>query len=182
MKKTTSGFTIVELIVVIVVIGILATITVVAYGDFQARSKAAAIESSLKDIEKNLRVYASDQQWGSWPLDNAIDLGKTEPSIQTLITDLPVLKRYLPTAPIASGLAASAWIYENDGDTKPDCNSTSADGYKGTNIIVTGVAQNVANYLDAAVDDGNNSCGRIRYDASALKLLYALSYTSDLSL
>lgn len=183
MKKTMSGFTIVELIVVIVVIAILATITVVAYGDFQARSKAAAVETGLKDIEKNLRVYASDQQWSTWPLDSAIDPGKTNPSIQTLINDLPAFKKYLQTAPSSSDLPTSAWVYDYDNDTKASCSTTpNPDSYTGTNIVVTGVAQNVANYLDAAMDDGNVLCGRIRYDSAALKVFYSLSYTNDLSL
>jgi prepilin-type N-terminal cleavage/methylation domain-containing protein len=184
MKKTTSGFTIVELIVVIAVIGILATITVVAYGDFQARSKATAIETNLKNIEKNLRVYAADQQWGVWPLDNNdIDPGKLNPSIQTLIDDLPAFKKYLSASPTTSDLPASAWVYDNDGDTKPSCSSSAnPDSYKGTNIVVTGVAQNVAGYLDSSMDDGNLNCGRIRYDSTASKVFYSLSYTNDLSL
>jgi len=184
MKKTTSGFTIVELIVVIVVIGILATIVIVAYGDFQSRSKAAAIETNLKNIEKNLRVYASDQQWATWPSDNNdIDSGKSNPSIQTLITDLPAFKKYLPTAPVTSDLPASAWVYDNDSDTKPDCSTTvNPDSYKGTNIVVTGVDSKTAGYLDAAMDDGNILCGRIRYDTAASKIFYSLSYTNDLSL
>jgi prepilin-type N-terminal cleavage/methylation domain-containing protein len=184
MKKTTSGFTIVELIVVIVVISILATITVVAYGDFQSRSKAAAIETNLKNIEKSLRVYASDQQWAIWPNDNNdIDSGKSNPSIQTLITDLPAFKKYLTTAPTTSDLPASAWVYDNDADTKPDCSTTvNPDSYKGTNIVVTGVDSKTAGYLDSAMDDGNILCGRIRYDSAALKVFYSLSYTNDLSL
>lgn len=184
MKKTTSGFTIVELIVVIVVIAILATIVVVAYGDFQARSRAAAIETTLKNIEKPLRIYAADQQWSTWPNDNnGIDAGKTNPSIQTLVTDLPAFKKYLQTAPTTSDLPASAWVYDNDLDTKPDCSSSAnPDSYKGTNIVVTGVDSKTAGYLDSAMDDGNTLCGRVRYDPAASKIFYALSYTSDLSL
>lgn len=178
MKKTTSGFTIVELIVVIVVIGILATITIVTYGDFQARSKAAAMETGIKDIEKSLHVYASEQQWGAWPEDSAIDPGKNNPSIQTLINDLPAFKKYLPTAPAVSGLAAADWTYDYDNDIKPDCGSR----YNGTNIVITGVEQKTASYIDSDIDDGNDSCGKVRYDASASKLFYSLSYTNDLSL
>lgn len=178
MKKTTSGFTIVELIVVVTTIAVLAAITVVAYNGFQDRSRAAAVESGLKAIEKNLKLYASEQEWGSWPLDNAIDPGKSNPTIQNLIDDLPAFKQYLKAAPTTSSLPTSAWTYDYDNDVKPSCGSV----YNGTNIVITGVSQGTTNYIDAAMDDGDNNCGRIRYDASVSKLFYSLSYTNDLSL
>jgi prepilin-type N-terminal cleavage/methylation domain-containing protein len=183
MRKTTSGFTIVELIIVIIVIAILSTIVIVAYGDFQARSQAAGVESNLKTIEKSLRAYASEKQWSTWPTDTTIDPGKTNPTIQNLITDISGFKTYLTTAPITSDLAASAWVYDYDSDTKASCSTTpNPDSYTGTNIVVTGVKQKVANYLDSTMDDGNLNCGRIRYDSTALKIFYSLSYTNDLSL
>jgi prepilin-type N-terminal cleavage/methylation domain-containing protein len=178
MKKSTNGFTIVELIIVIVVIAILAAIVIVAYNGFQARSKATAVEVGLKDIEKSLRVYAADQKWATWPTDSTIDPGKSNPSFQTLITDLPAYKQYIQTAPTTSDLAASAWAYDYDGDVKSSCGSV----YNGTNIVITGITQDVVNSLDTSMDDGNNNCGRIRYDAAALKLFYSLSYTNDLTL
>lgn len=46
------GFTIVELLIVIVVIGILAAITVVAYNGVQARAKLAKKESASAQIQK----------------------------------------------------------------------------------------------------------------------------------
>jgi prepilin-type N-terminal cleavage/methylation domain-containing protein len=180
MRKTTSGFTIIELIIVIVVIGILAAITIVAYYGFQDRAKAAVISDGLKSAEKGLRAYASEKQWSSWPRDNAIDpsIPAGNPTIQNLITDLPGLSAYITTAPSASGLPASVWTYDYDGDTKSSCGTL----YNGTNFVITGVTQSVASNVDSQIDDGDNNCGRIRYDASALKLFYSLSYTNDLSL
>lgn len=52
MKK---GFTIVELLIVIVVIGILAAITVVAYTGVQERSKTAKVSTELAQLEKAIR-------------------------------------------------------------------------------------------------------------------------------
>ena len=45
------GFTIVELLIVIVVIAILAAITIVAYNGVQERSRATFISDELKKIE-----------------------------------------------------------------------------------------------------------------------------------
>ncbi|HEY5695309.1 MAG TPA: type II secretion system protein [Candidatus Saccharimonadales bacterium] len=180
MRKSISGFTIVELIVAITVIGILAAIVIVAYNGFQTRTKAGVIEVGLKDIEKSLRVYGADQKWSSWPLDTAIDpsVPGGTPTIQQLITDLPNYAQYLKTAPSTSDFPTSAWTYDYDGDVKSSCGTLAS----GTNIMITGVPSNVASSVDSAMDDGNTNCGRIRYDSTTSRLYYSLSYTNDLNL
>lgn len=58
-KRTTgqqSGFTIVELLIVIVVIGILAAITVVAYNGIQQRAKVALVSFDLSNASKQLKI------------------------------------------------------------------------------------------------------------------------------
>ncbi len=52
MRKTTSGFTIVELLIVIVVIAILTAITIVAYSGIQDRSNAAKAKAELNQLAK----------------------------------------------------------------------------------------------------------------------------------
>lgn len=52
MGKIIRGFTIVELLIVIVVIAILAAISVVAYNGIQHRAKVSAVASMLKNTEK----------------------------------------------------------------------------------------------------------------------------------
>jgi type II secretion system protein G len=61
MKKTTSGFTIVELLIVIVVIGILAAITMVAYGGISQRSRDSGRLSDMKSIRTALDLYKTDK-------------------------------------------------------------------------------------------------------------------------
>src|SRR5665647_2625998 len=51
------GFTIVELLIVIVVIGILATLTIVAYTGIQDRAKTASLQSDLAQASKQLEIY-----------------------------------------------------------------------------------------------------------------------------
>lgn len=55
MIRKNNGFTIVELLVVIVVIGILAAITAVAYGTIQNRAKDIAYLSAVDGWEKLIR-------------------------------------------------------------------------------------------------------------------------------
>jgi prepilin-type N-terminal cleavage/methylation domain-containing protein len=57
MKKTTSGFTIVELLVVIVVIAILAAVTIVAYNGIQSRARDTQRASDISSILKSLEAY-----------------------------------------------------------------------------------------------------------------------------
>ena len=64
MRKPT-GFTIVELLIVIVVIAILAAITIVAYNGIQQRSRDAIRVSDLKGVQKALELFYIDQ--GRYP-------------------------------------------------------------------------------------------------------------------
>lgn len=64
-KKYASGFTIVELLIVIVVIGILAAITIVAYNGVQDRAHDTAVKSDLTTIAKKIQLYNADN--GNYP-------------------------------------------------------------------------------------------------------------------
>ena len=51
------GFTIVELLIVIVIIGILATIVIVAYNGIKARADEASLQSEVSQLNKKLLTY-----------------------------------------------------------------------------------------------------------------------------
>lgn len=60
MKKSRVGFTIVELLVVIVVIAILATITVVAYTGIQEQARDSKRKQDVASIAKLISMYESE--------------------------------------------------------------------------------------------------------------------------
>lgn len=60
MLKPKSGFTIVELLIVIVVIGILAAITIVAFNGMQNRARASSASSGLSQAAKKIAVWQID--------------------------------------------------------------------------------------------------------------------------
>ena len=55
--NTQKGFTIVELLIVIVVIGILAAITIVAYNGIQNRTNDTAVKSDLRNFGNKILEY-----------------------------------------------------------------------------------------------------------------------------
>ncbi|MFZ2835733.1 MAG: prepilin-type N-terminal cleavage/methylation domain-containing protein [Candidatus Saccharimonadales bacterium] len=70
------GFTIVELLIVIVIIGILAAITIVAYNGIQNRANDTAVQGDLTNFAKKLEVAKLDAG-GTYPtaLTSAMGFG-----------------------------------------------------------------------------------------------------------
>lgn len=73
-----SGFTIVELLIVIVVIGILATITIVSYSGIQKRAASAAASSDLRNAATLMAAAYTES--GSYPTTLPLAV-KTSPNI-----------------------------------------------------------------------------------------------------
>lgn len=69
------GFTIVELLIVVVIIGILAAIVIVAYNGVTQLAKESSIKSDLSNAKKKLELYKADN--GSYPA-NITQLGNAD--------------------------------------------------------------------------------------------------------
>ena len=71
--KTQKGFTLIELMIVVAIIGILAAIAIPAYQDYIARAQVTDAVQLLGGLKTPLAEYYSDK--GAWPLDIITELG-----------------------------------------------------------------------------------------------------------
>lgn len=73
-KQMRSGFTIVELLIVVVVIGILAAITIVSYNGITQRASASVAQGAVDAARKKIALYSIENGTSSYPA-NLEDLG-----------------------------------------------------------------------------------------------------------
>lgn len=73
-KIKSSGFTIVELLIVIIVIAILATLVITAYNGVQTKAKNARTVAATQAWAKAIELYYEDT--GNWPVNTC--LGDTD--------------------------------------------------------------------------------------------------------
>lgn len=127
-KTGRAGFTIVELLIVIVVIAILAAITVVAYNGIQGRANDSRRLEDIKSIAKALELYKVNT--GSYPnvvstqdgLGNYISSGWETSTNGTTATDFLAALR---TSGVASSVPLDPKNGGNATNTTPSRFSTS---------------------------------------------------------
>jgi prepilin-type N-terminal cleavage/methylation domain-containing protein len=87
--KDEKGFTIVELLIVIVIIAILAAIVIVAYTGIQQRARDSSRQSDVTNIAKAITAYTTEGN--AWPVTSAAAktalVGYTTANLGTGITD-----------------------------------------------------------------------------------------------
>lgn len=170
--KEKLGFTIVELLIVIVVIAILATISIVTYNGIRQRAQATAIISELTATKKALRVYKEFSGASDWWQDNSPALsGASNAKISDIITSQPIFRESLQKAPTTEGLGTNGeWFYDSDNDTYNGCSASLT----GVNLAINGPTNTpLMQAIDAAIDDGNLSCGKVRVSGGYFLYLIA---------
>ncbi len=96
--KKQSGFTIVELLIVIVIIGILAAITIVAYNGIQQRARDSARTSDIAGIQKALELYRADND--SYPSAGSDNVGYNLSDLSTAL--VPKYINSIPNDPVTA--------------------------------------------------------------------------------
>ena len=95
-----QGFTIVELLIVIVVIGILAAITIVAFNGVQNKAKTASVQTAVSSASKKIMVYATQNsdQFPTVLTDAGVTSGTNGVSYQFTSDNTVSQKAYCVTA------------------------------------------------------------------------------------
>ncbi|MDN5275584.1 MAG: hypothetical protein JWN33_233 [Candidatus Saccharibacteria bacterium] len=122
MKNKSAGFTIVELLIVIVVIGILAAITIVAYNGIQGRARDSRVDGDVRLVKTALEMYKADN--GFYPSIGSDNSGYDVSLLGPVLT--PNYIRTMPSNPgllqyVRGGAGSNSYGIYMDYESKPDC-------------------------------------------------------------
>ncbi|MEI7482423.1 MAG: prepilin-type N-terminal cleavage/methylation domain-containing protein [Elusimicrobiota bacterium] len=114
MKMNKKGFTLIELMIVVAIIGILAAIAIPKFADLINKSKEGATKGALSTVRSAIQIYYGDNE-GWFPTEAT--------SLTSLTTDgkylnsIPMAKlptRHADSATIANSVTdAAGWTYYN---------------------------------------------------------------------
>ncbi|HEY8886052.1 MAG TPA: prepilin-type N-terminal cleavage/methylation domain-containing protein [Candidatus Microsaccharimonas sp.] len=93
------GFTIVELLIVIVVIGILAAITIVSFNGVTARANTANAVSAVNTVATKAEAYNSEPTTTGYPSTFALLTGATAAGTSYLVTGVTFTATAIAAAP-----------------------------------------------------------------------------------
>lgn len=126
-----QGFTIVELLIVVVLIAILAAITIVAYNGLQKRAQTSAVSTALNQASKKVKLYQVDNS--SYPATLAA----------AGIADGDVTYQYTGAATTycITGTQGTTSMYLSDTVTKPTEGGCAGHGQGGV-AAITNLATN----------------------------------------
>ena len=95
LRRNQRGFTLVELMIVVIIVGILAAVAIPMYQGATERAKASEAVAALGTIRGAMRVYFAEH--GTYDIaGNVIDTQVTAPGVLD-VTDTDLLGRYFST-------------------------------------------------------------------------------------
>ncbi|MDH8679421.1 prepilin-type N-terminal cleavage/methylation domain-containing protein [Fusibacter bizertensis] len=87
-KKRKKGFTLIELIVVIAILGILAAIAIPRFTDVTGKAQTAAEDATIRTVNSAWQIYSVDKTSGTWPTTYVDGAAGTEAEITINVKDV----------------------------------------------------------------------------------------------
>jgi len=176
--KQKQGFTIVELLIVIVVIAILAAITIVAYNGIQNRAKQSAVQSRLSQANKKILTFAVTHS-DTYPADLAeAEIDNTDNGLQYSVNNTVSPKTYGLTA--SNGTIS---YYVSNTSSTPTTGGYPGHGQGGA-VAVTNLVVNPSAETNATGFNANNAASTVArntslaYSGSSSMLIQSAATTS----
>ena len=107
MKRLQQGFTLIELMIVVAIVGILAAIALPAYQDYVIRSKMSEATAAIAACKTSISEYASTKR--AWPAD------ETTAGCSTLAT------QYVASLTVSGSPSKISVTTQNTGSKTGDC-------------------------------------------------------------
>jgi type IV pilus assembly protein PilA len=132
MKKLQHGFTLIELMIVVAIIGILAAIAIPAYQDYTVRSKVTELINAAGVCKTSVAEYY--QSLGKMPLDvkaaGCSDVGTANATAPTVTNgDITIVASGTLTNQLTGGGGGNTFIY------KAGCTAGAVGGCNGPPIL-----------------------------------------------
>ena len=132
-----GGFTIVELLIVIVIIGILATLIIVAYNGIQQRARDTDRDADLRALKTSIELYKAD--FGYYPSAGTDNVGYTITNLTSTL--VPTYMKSIPQDPQYPA-AGKAYSYVR-GTVASDSYAIYMQGYEAKPVCKAGNNVNV---------------------------------------
>lgn len=114
MKKLKKGFTLIELMIVVAIIGILAAIAIPKFADLIGKSKEGATKGALSAVRGALQVYYGDNE-GWFPTDSLAILTTGAKYINEIpLAKLPGTGHADNRTVVVTLADAGGWMYYNN--------------------------------------------------------------------
>jgi len=160
-----KGFTIIELIVVIAIIAVLATIVLSSLQNYRIKADGTRMAQDLQAMEVALRLLKVEQKLDTWPRES------TWAGSPPLVKNISGISQFLSTT-ISPPISGINYYYDNDGDTMVEGSCTCCSGVN-IGLEVCPNCQQYFTTVDKIIDGGDGPCyGKVRSNGTSYSYLY----------
>lgn len=180
-KRNNKAFTIIELLIVIVVIGILAGLVLNVISNLDDRAETVDATARYEQTRKSLISSALIDERSSWWSEDELETCSTgtvssDPYLDEIIAGCPEIGRFIQTGDLTLNKQNVRLRYDNDQNGSSNLLSSCGSAGEGVNLSADFDDVNLIAEIDKKIDgsDGNN-CGRFRWSTASSELYYILA-------